>query len=345
MLSRRDCIKLLGGGVLATAAILSGLRLEDRQTPIGKFPTIVIGKGVKAAGIADFTCDGITDNIQVQQALDLLPNTSGGKILMLAGDYNFGVTVSRAIDNVTIQGLGYSTYIAWNGANDLFDLGATVHWTFQDIRLDAGSIDFGTATEYELINVWIGALYIPYLRAGGAATEDLRVPVTAVKLGPAKPPIWTNYKGGLVAAFQDQAVVGNEQRVYFTAQIPHLYAQKTAIIPHVHFVPEDNTGGNVRWALTYSWANIEAVFPAQNTIYVNAACGVVTDAHKQGFFPAITPGATEGNISSMLICELRRNSSDVLDTYNGKDAYLLEIDFHYLVDSLGSTSGDTKRGY
>lgn len=164
--------------------------------------------------------------------------------------------------------------------------------------------------------------------------DDLRTPVDAVKVSGTKPPTWTAYKGSEVLAFSDQAIAGNEEHVFFTIQLPHGYMQGSSITPHVHWVPEDNTGGNVRWALTYTWADYNAVFLAEQTIYAVGAAGTTTDFHNRTYFSEIS-GAGK-HISSMLLCKLQRNSSDATDTYNGKSVYLLEIDFHVKLDALGS---------
>jgi len=178
---------------------------------------------------------------------------------------------------------------------------------------------------------WTGAAW-----AGPLLWDDLRTPVNAIRVPPARAPIWTAFKGTEVLAFSDQAIAGNEELVYFTVQMPHNWAEGTFIVCHIHFVPQDNTGGNVRWLLTYSWANQEAVFPGETTLTVDAACGNVTDAHKYGEFPDIVADAVGKLISSMLVCKLQRNSSHANDTYDGKSAYLLEFDVHYQKDGLGS---------
>jgi hypothetical protein len=174
--------------------------------------------------------------------------------------------------------------------------------------------------------------------------DDLRTPVQSLKLSGVKPPTWTSYKSGEVLGFSDQAIAGNEEIVFFNLQMPHNYKEGTDISIHVHFVPEDNTGGNVYWMLTYSWATIDLAFAAATTIYVAAACGTTTDAHKIAYFADIdgNPSATNKLISSMLICKLQRNSSDALDTYNGKSAYLLEVDVHYQMDTIGSRTALAK---
>lgn len=184
------------------------------------------------------------------------------------------------------------------------------------------------------IYVRVGGEWVALENADFNRWEDLRTPVSAVKLSGVKPPTWTEYKSSRVLAFSDQAVVGNEEIIYFALQMPHSYKEGSTVYPHVHWVPEDNTGGNVRWALTYTWANEDDTFGAATTLYINASAGTTTDIHlESSFAPIMGSGKT---ISSMILCSLKRNSSDALDTYNGKDAYLLEVDFHYLSDAMGS---------
>lgn len=179
---------------------------------------------------------------------------------------------------------------------------------------------------------WSGSAWV-----GPLLWDDLRTPVNLVRVPPAQPPTWVDYKGSQVLSFADQAVEANEERVYLALQMPHNWAEGTFIVCHVHFVPEDDTGGNVRWLLTYSWANQDSgAFPAETTLAVDAACGTVADAHKYAEFPDIVADAVGKLISSMLLCRLQRNSSHANDTYNGKSAYLLEFDVHYQVDSFGS---------
>jgi hypothetical protein len=53
-------------------------------------------------------------------------------------------------------------------------------------------------------------------------------------------------------------------------------------------------------------------------------------------FPSITAAAITG-VSSMIVCRLYRNATDAADTYDTAAA-LLEFDFHYPIDAIGSTS-------
>jgi len=98
-----------------------------------------------AAQTPDYTCDGTADDVQFQAALGAL-DSSGGEIYILAGDYNFTATVSRAIDDVTIRGVGNSVYIAYNASTALFSAGSQDGWIFQDFTTDAGGVTYTSAT-------------------------------------------------------------------------------------------------------------------------------------------------------------------------------------------------------
>jgi len=169
--------------------------------------------------------------------------------------------------------------------------------------------------------------------------EDLQTPSNSLRLDGTNPPVWTPYKSGQVLAFEDQAV--NYQVVYWVWQLPHSYKLGSAIYPHIHTVPEDNTAGNVYWEFTYSIAAVNDAFPVATSIFLTQVQPEVTDKHTYTSFDAIPGSALPSestDISTMIICSLARRSDDVLDTFTGKDVYLLEVDLHYERDTTGSYS-------
>lgn len=164
--------------------------------------------------------------------------------------------------------------------------------------------------------------------------DDLRTPVNSFKIPTLNPPSWTAFKGGQVLAFSDQAILGNENYAYFNIQISHKYKEGEDVELHAHWVGEDATAGNVYWRLTYSWANQNEAFPSPTTVYVESANGHAVDTHNYADFGVLDGDDKE--ISSMLVCSISRHSSNVLDTFTSKDAYLLEVDIHYPIDTIGS---------
>ena len=142
---------------------------------IGQHQLVLTVGTVEAAGTADYSCDGTDDDVQFQAALNALP-VGGGKLVILAGDYVFGATVSRAIDNITIQGIGRASYLANDGITALFDAGTQSNWIFRDFRTDIGSINIATATGWTMENVWLGASYYALRVDDNITATSIRAP-------------------------------------------------------------------------------------------------------------------------------------------------------------------------
>lgn len=122
--------------------------------------------------------------------------------------------------------------------------------------------------------------------------------------------------------------------------MPHAWKEGTTIYPHVHYVcPTTANTTEIKWKLTYTWVNVNGTFGATTTITTNGTAdndgNVTGDKHEISKFPDITSAgdANGKTISSMLICRLER---DATDSYTGDDALLLQIDFHYEIDTDGS---------
>ena len=91
--------------------------------------------------------------------------------------------------------------------------------------------------------------------------------------------------------------------------------------------------------LEYTWTEIGGDFSNTSIIYASthfpADANVVAGRHYITNFASNSPSATQDGISSMLICRVFRNATGGNDTYE-HDAGLLEIDFHYPMDRVGS---------
>lgn len=186
----------------------------------------------------------------------------------------------------------------------------------------------------------------------GTATvwEDLRVPVTSTKLGGTKDPHFTVFKtngAGSQGVFLYWFDKTTEEELYFTCQVPHAYKEGTNLIAHIHWIPKTNGGANavVSWGLEYTWANHTVVFANTSIIYTNthlpADASLVADKHYMSSFAAIN-GAGK-TISSMLVCRVFRDAggTGLTDDYND-DAGMLEIDFHFENDTMGSKTETAK---
>lgn len=175
------------------------------------------------------------------------------------------------------------------------------------------------------------------------AWDDLRVPASATTLvaGTGTPATPTVNAGSRIAF---NFIEGNTDYVWFTAQLPHGYKEGTDIVPHVHWFPvvAGTSGQEVRWSLSYSWTNVGDTFPVVSTIHATTI--VVGDVTTQ-FDHCITAfdalDGTGKEISSMLLCGLFRNSGHANDTL-AEDAAMVEVDFHFQMNSMGSQGAFTK---
>jgi hypothetical protein len=134
----------------------------------------------------------------------------------------------------------------------------------------------------------------------------------------------------------------------FTVQIPHSYAVGQDIKVHIHWTPgprgNEESGAVVGWKIDYSWANIGSNFGTMATLDLQDVCDG-TD-HKHQMTPDVTITGTDKGISSMLLCNIKRTDTGTDDTWagtaNGQLPMLLEIDFHFPIDTLGSRDWASK---
>lgn len=74
---------------------------------------VVASKDSPGKHRADFVCDGIDDQVEIQKAIDSLPST-GGMVELLEGVFNFSDDVEITKSNVTIRGTGLPTVLTHN---------------------------------------------------------------------------------------------------------------------------------------------------------------------------------------------------------------------------------------
>ena len=165
--------------------------------------------------------------------------------------------------------------------------------------------------------------------------EDLRAPVSNIRLAGINPPSSQLYKGGEVLSFP----TNQDATLHVTFQIPHSWKTDSPIIIHIHWaIPTDGAGAgaeNVKWDLTYSWADTDELIPASTPLTVTKDVQAVSkDTHLYTAWAQIT--GTGHTISSILLCSVTRDV-DVANDYTGA-VYLLEVDVHVQMDKLGSDS-------
>jgi hypothetical protein len=116
----------------------------------------------------------------------------------------------------------------------------------------------------------------------------------------------------------------------------------------VHWTPgaygTAENGKTVGWKLDYVWVNIEGTMGDMATVDLSDACDGTN--HKHQMTPDVTISGTSRGISSMLLCNIKRTDTGTDDTWagtlSGRLPLLLEVDFHYQMDTIGSAASGAK---
>jgi hypothetical protein len=134
----------------------------------------------------------------------------------------------------------------------------------------------------------------------------------------------------------------------FTCQMPHDYKEGTDISVHVHWTPGyygvDEIGHAVGWKVSLSWQNIWGAFDSMTTYNTGDVSYGYDNYHQMSVDTTIS--GTGKKISSMIIGRITRTDTGSDDTWAGTATghlpLLLEVDFHYQKDTLGSRTLTTK---
>lgn len=207
-----------------------------------------------------------------------------------------------------------------------------------------GTIALGTGSANK-IAVWSDANTI----TNTVGYEDLPVLLTSLKLAGVHDPGFAQFKdngAGSTGVFCYWFDASTNEEVFFGQQMPHAWTG-TTIHPHVHWTPKTTADGapasqKVEWGLEYTWTDIGGDFANTSIIYGNthtpADANVVAGRHYLTDLGDITPSASQDGLSSILVCRLFRNATDATDDTYEADAGLLQFDFHYERDRLGSAT-------
>ena len=187
----------------------------------------------------------------------------------------------------------------------------------------------------------IDSIEINKVRGDSVVWDDLRVPAQNTRLNPTKSePDFESWKDGLLAWHFD-AANDSTNSLHFSAQLPHGYKLGTDLDAHIHWSPTTTNTGDVVWKLEYTIVAINGTFAASDTLTAIDAADGTTDKHQLTDLGDIDgSGLTE--VSAMLVGRLTRAGTHTSDTYTG-DAVLLEIDFHFQMNTIGSFEEASKR--
>lgn len=211
--------------------------------------------------------------------------------------------------------------------------------TWDEIAFIGDEIHRGLQLGNDTNNVTVSAEGELTLVGDATVWDDLRVPASSAKRLGNSDPDWEVFQNGVYGlAF----ATNTDQEVFFTVQIPHSWKLGSDLDPHVHWSPSSVDTGDVTWALEYTIADITGTFGNTVTITTtDAGDGTINKHQVTGFADIDMSSYTDaGDVSIILMCRLYRdvdNGDDYAD-----DAFLLEFDLHYEIDTMGSNEEASK---
>lgn len=192
-------------------------------------------------------------------------------------------------------------------------------------NINGSTLHIGNGTNYVTIDT------NGFIRRYGLARpwDDLRVDALRTRVGSSAPSFDQDANGLYLLMFSKSQT--NE--VHFTVQLPHAWATNTPIEPHLHWKTTTATASNnVVWGLEYSWIGINQIGGATLTTRTTNGVGSRYQ-HTLSSFGYLYP--TNQGISSVIYCRVFRDGNNTSDNYDDTVA-LLSVDFHYMIDTLGS---------
>lgn len=185
-----------------------------------------------------------------------------------------------------------------------------------------------------------------YFTGSATVWDDLRVPVSSIARLGFSDPDWEEFKTSVTGSVGVYALAFGKtvvEEVFFSCQIPHSWKIGSNLNPHIHWSPSDTDTGDVMWVLEYTISEIGGIFGDTEIISVVDAGDGVAHKHQYADLGDIDMSAytSASDVSIMLMCRLYRNGIAPQDTYDN-DAFLLEIDFHFQIDMLGSREEASK---
>jgi hypothetical protein len=179
--------------------------------------------------------------------------------------------------------------------------------------------------------------------------DDLRIVPGAFKFAGTSDPSLQDWQPGGSGATLKIYKFAKDDQAFFSCQMPHTYKLGTNLMAHVHWTPADRgneeNGKYVGWKIDCTFVDIHGTFPSTTTLDLSSVCSGIDDYHE--LTPSVSlDGSGITGVSAMIMGRIYRSDTGTDDTWvgtsNAQSPGLLELDFHYQIDTLGSRQEKVK---
>lgn len=136
---------------------------------------IVAASDSEDTGRADYVCDGVDDEVQINQAITDLP-AIGGMVVLLEGTYDIDAAITISKSNVALVGMGRGTLIQTDENISMIFADTKTGILVMNLRVDGPGaflaasygIHFNTVTHSTIKNCWVDDLGAVGIRLDGS---------------------------------------------------------------------------------------------------------------------------------------------------------------------------------
>jgi hypothetical protein len=176
-----------------------------------------------------------------------------------------------------------------------------------------------------------------FSKAVGNACAYDDIIISAMNLrGGGTPPNYVQFQDSIYGtSFVDNAT----DIVYGSFEIPHTYKEGSDLEVHLHWSPSSVNTGRCDWVMKYTWANMNGVFGAEETLtFQQEGSGVINKSQYVSANVLIDGTSKDIKIGAIFAFALSRPTGDA---FTG-DAFLHSVGVHYQVDTMGSRQMSVK---
>ena len=174
--------------------------------------------------------------------------------------------------------------------------------------------------------------------------DDIRIPITNMKPGISNDPTFEKMiddGSGSTGVFSYSFAKNSEDEMGFSAQLPHSYKEGTDLDFHVHWAPSVGTDtGDVVWGLEYQVKSIDGTYSTSTIVEKTIAASGTALKHTLTDVSEIS--GTGLKISAMIMGRIFRKVKAVGDGGYDDKVWLLEADFHFQMNTVGSQNETSK---
>lgn len=282
-----------------------------------------------------------------QQSFDRLVVSFKGRVGAIepqSGDYTVGMVTGAVPDTRTVNGQALSGNVSLNAGHVGADpAGTTVtHAALTAAHGTTGNV-VGTTDSQVISNKKFGGAdnYTEFeadgtMHAVGDAVtyDDINISMQSLGTTGATVMDTITIDNNNFKAFKGTGV--QAQQADGSTEILHPYLEESDIHPHIHWMTEDGSAGDVKLFLGYRWWNRGGVMPAETVV---SGVTTVTGVTHQSFRTDFTLSGAGKQHGSRFVFRVFRDPA--ADTY---EHYVIPLDFgiHYGKDTTGSRTMDTK---